>query len=500
MKKKSKLFKNIVSSFGAQITVIILGLVIPKIIITYYGSDANGLISTITQLFTYMALLEAGIGQAAKNLLYKPVSEGDKHSINNVISASSHSFKKMTLFYGMGVIVLSFVAPILLKTNIDRLTVFLIILFEGLSGIISFYFLQTTIVFLTVDGKGYVTNLIELISKTFIYLCKIILALIGINIALLQAASLIITILKVVAYHIYILRKYPWANFAIKKTNVQLKDRNSYVLTEIAGVIFSSTDMIVLSIFYSTAISSVYSVYNMVFSQFTVLFNAVFVSVAYTLGRAFYAGTREYTLVHDAFTSIFLSIITACMCVCLFLTEPFVRIYTKGVNDINYVYSSLPVMFGLVQILSWSRTVPGHLTGLAGYAKQTGIVSLVEALINASLSILLVGKYAIEGVLLATVVSLPLKVAWCLYVSDGLVLRRKYTKSLSILGINYLVYGVTYFISRIVHLRINHFLSFAVYGVFLTAFFGLFLLFLNVLVNRECYTFLRDSLKKRRSY
>ena len=72
---KSKLAKNIVTGFGGQLIAIVLGLIVPRLLITNYGSDVNGLLSTVTQIFTYMALLEAGIGQAAKNALYKPINE-----------------------------------------------------------------------------------------------------------------------------------------------------------------------------------------------------------------------------------------------------------------------------------------------------------------------------------------------------------------------------------------------------------------------------------------
>ena len=42
----------------------------------------------------------------------------------------------------------------------------------------------------------------------------------------------------------------------------KLKDSNAFIVTEIAWTIFSSTDMIVLSVFVSTKLSSVYSVYS----------------------------------------------------------------------------------------------------------------------------------------------------------------------------------------------------------------------------------------------
>jgi hypothetical protein len=116
---KSKLAKNIVTGFGGQLIAIVLGLIVPRLLITNYGSDVNGLLSTVTQIFTYMALLEAGIGQAAKNALYKPINEKNVTEINNVISVARSYFRRITLLYGIGVILLSIILPFVLKTNIE---------------------------------------------------------------------------------------------------------------------------------------------------------------------------------------------------------------------------------------------------------------------------------------------------------------------------------------------------------------------------------------------
>lgn len=51
---------------------------------------------------------------------------------------------------------------------------------------------------------------------------------------------------------------------------------------------FSSTDMIVLSTFISTQAASVYSVYNLVFSNLNLLLNTVYSSVSYILGQTYY--------------------------------------------------------------------------------------------------------------------------------------------------------------------------------------------------------------------
>ena len=422
-----------VSGLVGQLVVLVLGLIIPRIMISSYGSDTNGLISTITQVFTYMALLEAGIGQAAKNALFKPIAENDRQRINSVLSTAKSYFAKVTRYYALGVLLLAFVAPFFLKTNVSRLTVFFLILFEGLSGVVTFYYIQTPIVLLNSDGRSYVNNYINLANKILGYVVKIMMAVFGLNIVLIQVVYFFITVAKVVVYRWYLHRNYNWIDMSVPTNTQLLQDRNSYILTEMAWTIFSSTDMIVLSTFISTQLSSVYSVYNMVFVNIHVLLNSVATSINYVLGKTYHEGLKKYEIIHDSFTSIYLGIMTILMSVSYVLIVPFIQLYTHGVADVNYIYTSLPLMFCLIQLLSWSRNVTGNLTGVAGYAKTTSYVSLVEAVINLSLSMVFVKKFGIVGVLLATVVALPLKVIWCIYISDKKVLNRSYKNTFKIL-------------------------------------------------------------------
>ncbi len=495
--KKSKLFKNIVTGFGGQLIAIILGLIVPRLFITSYGSDVNGLLSTITQIFSYMALLEAGIGQAAKNLLYKPFQEKDKNEVSQIASIAKAYFRKFTFFYGLGVLALAFLLPFVLKTNVDAFTIWLIVIFEGMSGVVSFYFIETTSIIIGVDGRNYVNNGISLLNKIIGYLVKIVMATFGINIVLLQFVYFLVTIAKVFFYERYFKKHYGWVTFKKVDNGITLKDRNSYVITEIAWTIFSSTDMIVLSMFVSTKMSSVYGIYNMVFSNIGTLVNAVYYSVLYLLGYSYHESIVKYAKVHDAFNSIFIGIMTIFMSVCYILIIPFVKLYTHGVTDVEYVYMSLPLMFCLIQMLSWSRYVSGNLTALSGYAKQTSYISMVEAIINLSLSILFVQKFGIVGVTLATVIALPLKVIWCTYIADNKVMKRSYWKSLSIIGVNFLFFFGVVMVSRFYQPTINSYGQFFVWGIVLTVVFGVIGMGLNFLVNRGCWDIVKKHILKR---
>ena len=494
---KKKLTKNIVISFCGQLFVLILGIIIPRVLIINYGSDINGLISTVTQIFTYMALLEAGIGQAARNALFKPIIENDKKEISYVASVARNYFRKLTLIYGLGVLILSITVPFILKSNVDKITICLIVLFQGFAGVISFYFIETQTIILNADGRGYVNNGINVINQIVSYVARIVLAFAGVNVALLQFTYLLITIAKVFVYRGYFKKNYGWIDYKIAPKKEKLKDRNAYVITELAWTIFSSTDMIVISTFIGTKVSSVYALYKMVFSSLNVLLNAVYISVAYILGQSFHEDKQKYEELHDIFTSTFLGIMTVLMSVSYVMILPFVRLYTNGVNDVRYIYKELPLIFCLIQIISWSRYVTGNLTAIAGYAKNTGRISLIEAMTNVVLSVVLVKRFGIIGVGVATVVALPLKVVYCAYLSDKKILKRSCKKTISILGANYLLFSFFVVGSNLININIVTFVDFIKFGIIFTLIASLFGVIVNLIANRDCKKILRIIIGKK---
>lgn len=461
---RKKFIRNIGAGFGGQLVIIVLGLIVPRIMITNYGSDINGLLSTVSQIFAYMTLLEAGIGQAARNALFEPISRKDCNGISYVASIARRYFRRVTVYYGICVLILAFLCPAIIKTEVDGFTVFLVVFFEGLAGVISFYFVETPSTILMADGRGYINSTISVINKTISYAVKIIMAALGINIAFLQFVYLLLTVAKVFFYTHYFNRKYYWIDFSKASSKDRLKDRNSFIISEIAWTIFSSTDMIVLSIFVNTKLSSVYSVYNLVFSNLNLLLNSVYSSVSYVLGYTFHEDREKYIAYHDAFTTFFLGGMTILMCISYVLILPFIRLYTSGITDVEYIYNVLPVMFCLIQILSWSRYVSGNLTGLAGYAKIVSYISIIEAAVNLLFSILFVQKWGIAGVLFATVMALPIKVIYCTYICDKKILCRSIWKSMRIFVPNYLLFGCTIIANRIIHLNIYNYWSFLLYG------------------------------------
>ena len=72
-----------------------------------------------------------------------------------------------------------------------------------MSGVISFYFIETQTVVLFVDGRNYVNNTINLINKIISYIVKILMMFCGANIIFIQLSYFIISIAKVIVYELY---------------------------------------------------------------------------------------------------------------------------------------------------------------------------------------------------------------------------------------------------------------------------------------------------------
>ena len=76
MKNKVTLW-NMVTALFLQVVTTISGFIIPKIILSYFGSEVNGLVSSINQFLSYISLIEGGITGVVAANLYRPIVDKD---------------------------------------------------------------------------------------------------------------------------------------------------------------------------------------------------------------------------------------------------------------------------------------------------------------------------------------------------------------------------------------------------------------------------------------
>ena len=447
--KTKKIRSNLFFGFFNQILIFDIGLIVPRLILVSYGSEVNGLLSTVVQIFTYVGLLEAGIGNASLNALYKPITEKDQYSISDIFSATQKYYRKVTAIYAFCIVAVSVIYPLCIDTSLSYLQVALVIFFQGLSGALTFFFVAAYKQVLMADGKNYIVSNISLIIYILSSLTKIVLMYYGIDVVILQLGYCVVHCVQILMFVYIMKKKYPWLKKHRDPNMSALSQRNAFLVHEISGTVFSSTDAFVLSTFCSLMVTSVYSVYNMVFVALNSLINSVNGGLHYLLGHSYAKNDGSYEKVHDGYDSVYMAFVFAIFTVAYVLICPFVKLYTMDITDIEYIDYRLPILFVLIQLLSCGRATSARLITISGHAKATQVRSLVEAGINLTVSIVLVNIIGIYGVLFGTVVALLYRANDIIIYANKKILKRSPLKTYSKLVLNFAIFALFYLLEYV---------------------------------------------------
>ena len=167
--KDTKVQKNIISSVLLQIITIICGFIVPRLIIESYGSNVNGLVVSITQFLAYISLLESGVGPVVKSILYKPIVNKDKKTIEQILKASEKFFRTIAYIFIIYIIILSILLPLTVNNEFDSSFTISLIIIISISTFAEYYFGMTYRLYLEAEQKLYIVSWIRNRHNNFKY-------------------------------------------------------------------------------------------------------------------------------------------------------------------------------------------------------------------------------------------------------------------------------------------------------------------------------------------
>ncbi len=464
MSRTKKSLVNLICSLVAQIVTIGLGLIIPRITIVGYGSAVNGLLSSVNQVVIYLTLFEAGIQAVAMQSLYQPVSINDHSRINSILSAVNLSYRKTGTYYFLTLIALSAVYPLLTAdSGIDYFTAFFVVLFSGLPNVVLFFFQGKYRILLQAEGKNYILSNLTLATTVGTNIIKIVLLLLGMNVVVVVFFTFILSVLQAIFIIVYFRKKYKWIDLKAKPDYSALKQRNSALIHQIAGFVFLNTDVLILTVFCGLEIVSVYTLYKLVISHLTGFLNIPFNSVTFALGQTYNTDKDRFIKYIDA-TEVFIGALSfSVYSVFLSLMYPFLELYTQGL-DIPYANVGLVVLFAAVEMLTFARTTMLNTINYAGHFKNTLTQTIIETVINLSVSLSLVYFFGIFGVLAGTVAALLYRSVDVIIYSNVKLLKRKPYKTFSVYIINLAVVVIFQILYSLLNVKILSYIDFIIVG------------------------------------
>lgn len=474
--------KNIGYAFLSQIVALVLGIFIPRLTIVSYGSEMNGLLSSIATVMTYLTLLEAGVGAATCQALYKPIAQKNKTGINGVLSATHYYYKRTGIAYFGLVLGLAFIYPFVVRQSYNYWVVWFLVFVNGIPGVINFFFQRKYITLLDAEGESYIVTNLRTVISTVLSFVKIVLLSLHINIILIQIIYCMSSLIQMLYIHYYVKKRYPWISVNETPDTKALGQKNAALVHQVCAMITNSTDVMILSILGNLAMVSIYSVYNMLFN---IIYNAIYsinTGVAFILGQSYCQGKESYCKKIDAYETVYITMTAWLLGVTYVMITPFMKLYTSGA-DINYVDNIFPILFLVVKFFEAVRNASANTITVSGNFEGSKKHAIIESILNLSISILSVWKFGMVGVLFGTIVALVYRSIVSTYYANVVILERKCTHSIKVVVLNSILLLMAILLGQHMSLNFSNYVQCVFIAGIYTCVFGVAFVGINLLVD-----------------
>ena len=396
---------NIITAIIYEFVAFASGLILPKLILSHFGSESNGIITSVSQFLSLISILRLGVAGATRVELYKTIANNDLEGTSSILKATEIYMRKIGIIIIFYIGALAIFYPYIVKTTLSYLDVFLLIIATGIGTFAEYFFAITYNTFLTADQSVYIYNVSQVICTLVNIVVSIILINLNFSIQIVKLSSALVFLFTPIFLNYYVKKKYKLIKNC-KPNNIALSKRKDAMGHSIANIIHSNTDVVVLTLFCDIKMVSVYTIYNLVMTALKKTVEIFSTGTESIFGNMW--AKKEYKKIlynlnlYEFIICIFIIIAISCT---LVLILPFVSLYTKGVNDINYILPMYAVVIVIAHAFYCLRMPYLTLVQGAGHYKETKNGAYFEAFLNVITSIILVNFIGIVGTSIGTLLA-----------------------------------------------------------------------------------------------
>lgn len=401
---------NVATGIIGQLILALGNLILRRVFVYTIGLEYLGVNGLFSNILSFLALTESGVGVAMAYSLYQPIADNDKEKITVLMGF----YKKIYMLIAMGVCILGLLLipllPYLIKDSEfsqQKLNVYYLLF---LADNIASYFFAYKTTFLNANQKNYVITLVRTCVQFIGIILKSIALLFTGNFILYLLMAVLVTITNNIVISFYVTKKYSYLN---KKTKIRVDQQDKTLLIrnikglflhKVGAFVVFGTDNIIISAFINLKTVGIYSNYSMILSQLNTLASQIFNALIPGMGN-YIATSSDTQKIYDMYKNIlfinfllygFFTSILAC------ILQPFVEwwIGTEGLLENTVVYLLLVDFY-----LKGMRNAVQIMKNAGGIFYEDRISPLIEATTNLVISIILVNKFGIAGVFVGTIVS-----------------------------------------------------------------------------------------------
>lgn len=419
-----KAFRNTMWGLVYECVTLICGFIVPRLVLTSFGSQYNGITSAISQFLGVISLFQAGVSGVTVAALYKPLAEGDISQISIIIRTTERFLRRIALIFIVFAIIIAGFYPFLVSDEFEWAFAASLILVMSISTFSQYFFWQAYQLLLRADQQHRLIHIVNSIKTVVNTLLTVVLIRAGFGIHIVKLGASTVYVIGALFVYFYVKRKYNLVHNALTDNSV-IKQRWDNFWQYVANFVTHNTDLVVLSFFSTVYSISVYTIYNIVVSSAINLFTSFSNGLNAAFGNML--ANDEHVLILKRFRiyeQVVFALATFIFGVAFVMMVPFVKVYTKQVTDVNYVNYAFSYTMVCAALFRCLRVPYQGLVSAAGHFRQTRNPAFVEAAINISVSIALVIPFGIVGVAIGTLFAYVFRtVRYAVYMSRNIVSR-----------------------------------------------------------------------------
>lgn len=485
-------FYNAVSAFCLTLVNGLLGIVVTRFVITYFGSDFNGLNSAANQIVNVLLVLEGGFTLASNVALFAPLGKQNYSQANGILSATKKRFSQIAAgFFAVGILVARIYAASA-RSNLPDELITAIIVMTVIPAAFNLFYAATFRVLLQARQQEYVISLMTASTIGIGHLLNIITMMLGGSMWMIRCNTMILAVVNNLLIVRYVKKRCPFVDLSVPPQWDSIRGTRDVMIQKVTGVIYGAAPIVLMTIVPtgSTALASVYAVYNNVFLVLKSLLYAITDAPRLGLGQLFTQRERRdvwpvyRTYEYFVYMVIFLLLTTAYV-----LILPFISIYTSGITDIDYHDPTIATLMVITTVIEVSHIPSGHVINMAGKFKIGMFIQTIGCAVLVTCMLIgeqLWGVYGLlSAVLLTAVVIALLEIGYVHFFFFKQRLWQSVHEFVPLAIIGCIVCRA----ESNLHLSINGYMDFIVYGILLVLANGTIALLATWIFNR---TYLQD--------
>ena len=425
--------RNMVYTLIMRSLQMILPFIVRTVVIYYMGIRYAGLNSLFASILQVLNLTELGVGHVMIFSMYKPIAEDDSDTICALMALYRKYYRIIGgVVLAIGLALLPFL-PYLVKfdTVPNGINVYILYLMYLGQTVFSYWLFAYRNCLFNAHQRVDILSKVSSIIIVIQYGLQILVVVTLGNYYIYTLIMIVMLIVNNIVVAILSKKMYPQYSprgklekYEIKSINRRVKD---LFINKLGSVVVDSADTIVISAFLGLAVLAVYQNYFFVLTSVVGIIGIIFTSLNAGIGNSLVLDSKKKNYKDfEKISFAFMWILGICVAVMFCLYQPFMYVWMgKGFLLPFEMMASFCIYFfvkEIEQLLSLYRNA-------AGKFHEDRFRTVVSAVVNLALNLILVRQFKLYGILFSTIVSFALiGIPWIIRILFTTVFEKKYWK------------------------------------------------------------------------